>query len=197
MKPRAVSRVFKAAFMIAIVLGLLILSPMGEKLLESMPFTGHQPDATFTYRQRLLDRSLELIQENPLFGDQLALQKMEDLRQGQGIIDIVNTYVGVALFSGYVGLALFLGFICSASLALYRTARSAISSDPERSLLGFNLLACILGVLFAIAGCSFIMGVQKIFYVLIALAVAYARHRTQANHSVPERTISNGVASKK
>ena len=111
LKPRAITRLFKAGFVLAIVLGALSLSPMGEELLNSLPFASGRPDANFVYRQRLLDRSLELIQEHPLFGDQLAIQKMEDLRQGQGIIDIVNTYVGVALFSGWVGLALFLGFI--------------------------------------------------------------------------------------
>jgi O-antigen ligase len=182
LKPRAISRLFKAGFLIAIVLGVLSLSPIGEKLVTSLPFASGQPDANFIYRQRLLDRSLELIQEHPLFGDQLAIQKMEDLRQGQGIIDIVNTYVGVALFNGWVGLALFLGFILSAAAGVFRTAKASIFTDPDSSLLGFNILACIFGTLFMIADCSLILGVQMMFYVLIALAAAYARQSKQVPH---------------
>jgi len=175
LKPRAVSRVFKAVFLITIVLSLVSLTPIGEKLLNSLHVTAGQPDADFNYRQRLVDRSLELIETHPFFGDQLALQKMEDLRQGQGIIDIVNTYVGIALFSGCVGLALFLGFILSAITGVFRAAKAAIPIDLEQGLLGFNILACIIGTLFMIANTSLIMGVEKIFYVLIALAVGYSR----------------------
>jgi hypothetical protein len=175
LKPRAISRLFKAAFMIAVVLGLASLSPVGEKIMNSLSVTGGQPDPTFLYRERLFDRSLELIQANPIFGDQLAIPKMEDLRQGQGIIDIVNTYIGVALFSGFVGLTFFLGFIFSASMGVLRSASATISADPEWGELGFNILACIVGMLFMIADCSLILGVEKTFYVLIALATAYNR----------------------
>jgi hypothetical protein len=175
LKPRAVSRVFKSAFLVATVLSLASLSPIGERLLTSLHVTAGQPDADFNYRQRLADRSLELIEAHPFFGDQLAIQKMEDLRQGQGIIDIVNTYVGVALFSGCVGLALFLGFILSALAGVLRAAKAAIPSDLEQGLLGFNILACIVGTLFMIANSGLIMGVEKMFYILIALAVGYTR----------------------
>jgi hypothetical protein len=179
LKPRAISRLFIAAFVVTIVLGFVSLSPVGEKMLNSLPFAGGQPDVNFIYRQRLLDRSLELIQAHPFFGDQLALEKMEDLRQGQGIIDIVNTYVGVALFSGCVGFTLFLGFILSAATGVLRAAKASISTDPDLGLLGFNILACILGMLFMLADISMIFGVQKMFYILIALAAAYARQRNQ------------------
>ena len=37
--------------------------------------------------------------------------------QGQGIVDLVNTYVQVALRSGLVGLSLFAGVLVSAFLA--------------------------------------------------------------------------------
>jgi hypothetical protein len=193
LKPRAVSRVFRAAFVVAVALGLLSLSPIGERLLGSLPFTGAQADANFVYRQRLLDRSLQLIQAHPLFGDQLAVQKMEDLRQGQGIIDIVNTYVGVALFNGWVGLALFLGFILSAAAGVLRAAKASIATDQDWGLLGFNILACIAGVLFMIAGCSLIMGVQKMFYILIALAAGYVRQSKQmtSHLTAPESTRRN------
>jgi hypothetical protein len=191
LKPRAISRFFKAAFVIAIVVGLVSLSPMGEKIVSSLTVTGGPPDSSFLYRQRLFDRSLALMEANPIFGDQLAMLQMEDLRQGQGIIDIVNTYIGVALFSGFVGLAFFLGFIFTASTGVFRIAKANIFSDPEWGLLGFNILACILGMLFMIADCSLILGVEKTFFVLIALAAAYARQgaKKTSSASAPSPTL--------
>jgi hypothetical protein len=180
LKPRAISRLFKAGFLMAIVLGLATLSPTGERMMTSLHVTGGQPDADFLYRQRLLDRSLELVQAHPLFGDPLAVQEMEALRQGQGIIDIVNTYVGVLLFHGWVGLALFLGFILSGLWGAFKTAKAAISTDVDWALLGFNISACIIGILFMIADCSLIFAVEKMLYILVALAAAYARQGNQA-----------------
>jgi O-Antigen ligase len=184
LKPRAISRLFKAAFLMAVVLGLISLSPIGEKIMTSLHVTGGQPDADFIYRQRLLDRTLELVQAHPLFGDPLAMQEMEDLRQGQGIIDIVNTYIGVLLFNGWVGLVLFLGFALSALKGVVKTAKAAISSDPDGALLGFNIAASIIGILFLIADCSLMFGVEKMFYILVGLGAAYARQGNQATSPV-------------
>jgi O-Antigen ligase len=184
LKPRAISRLFTAGFLMAIVLGLASLSPIGEKLMTSLHVTGGQPDADFIYRQRLLDRTLDLVQAHPLFGDPLAMQEMEDLRQGQGIIDIVDTYVGVLLFHGWVGLALFLGFVLSALMGVFRAAKTAISVDADWALLGFNISACMIGILFMIADCSLIFGAEKMFYLLIALAAAYARQSKQLTPQV-------------
>jgi hypothetical protein len=183
LKPRAISRLFASGFVLTTVLAILAISPVGEKIMSSMPGMSSTPDETFVYRQRLLERTAELIQENPLFGDQLAMVQMEDLRQGQGIIDIVNTYVGVALFNGLVGLALFVGFILSAATAALRAAKATMHADPEHGLLGYNLLACIVGMAFMIADCSLIYGVEKTFYALIALAVAYGRLGTQPQNA--------------
>jgi O-antigen ligase len=184
LKPRAISRLFKAGFLMAIVLGLVSLSPIGEKIMASLHVTGGQADADFIYRQRLLDRSLELVQAHPLFGDPLAMQEMEDLRQGQGIIDIVNTYIGVLLFHGWVGLILFLGFALSALKGVFGAAKAAISTDPDWALLGFNIAACIVGMLFMIADCSLMFGVEKMLYISVALAAAYARRGKQVTSHV-------------
>ena len=194
LKPRAVSRLFKAGFLMAVLLGLFSLSPMGEKLLTSLHVFGGQPDADFIYRQRLLDRSLELIQSHPLFGDQLAVQEMEDLRQGQGIIDIVNTYIGILLFHGWVGLGLFFGFCLSALAGAYRAGKATVVTDPDGALLGFNIVACLIGMLFMIADCSLIFGVEKMLYLLVALAAAYARQdvRGTAPVSMPAHSARAG-----
>jgi hypothetical protein len=183
-RPRAVTRLFRAAVALAVTLAILAMTPLGDNIMSAMPGFGHAPDETLLYRQRLLDRSFELIQEHPLLGDPIAMSQMEDLRQGQGIIDIVNTYVGVALFYGLLGFALFSGFIIAASTAALRAARSVIRTDLEHGLLGLDLLACIVGMLFMMADCSLVYGVEKSFYAVISLTVAYARLTGTARRAV-------------
>lgn len=152
----------------------LILSPLGARVIHALPFMGGTEGAdTFTYRQRLLDRSLDLIKEHPLFGNQLVLFSMEDLRQGMGMIDIVNSYIAVALFNGLIGLVLFLGPILTVLLRLYREARKLQIAEPETAALGSTLVSCIVGTLVMLATCSFIFGYTKIYYVLIAMSAGY------------------------
>jgi O-antigen ligase len=140
-----------------------------------VPFLGGSADsASYVYRQRLAERSWALIQENPFFGDQFVLTRMEDLRQGEGIIDLVNTYATVALYDGLVGFAMFFGFILVALTSAYNFARKMARSDPDLSSIGFSLVACILGLLLMLSATSFIQGPQKMFFCLAALATAYA-----------------------
>jgi O-antigen ligase len=177
---RAFFRLFKSLGIVALVAAGILLSPLGERIIQVLPFMGGSVDSGSTlYRQRLAERSWELILENPFFGDQLAYWKMEDLRQGQGIIDLVNTYAEVALFYGIVGLALFAGFILVGLVKAYGKAKENLASDPNLASLGFVLAACILGTLLMISTCSFIFGYAKMFYVLAGLAAAYTQIRQQ------------------
>ena len=61
---------------------------------------------TFDYREKLLIRGIEEFWKNPLFGDAIGdvLRNMRDLIQGEGIVDLVNGYLHIALMSGIVGL---------------------------------------------------------------------------------------------
>jgi O-Antigen ligase len=173
--PRARSRFFKATFAALLAAAVISVTPLGERIAKVFPFLGGSvDDFNVTYRQRLATRSWELIQGHPFFGDQMALQKMGDLRQGQGIIDLVNSYAGVALCYGIVGLTLFCGFILAGLLKAYRYSSATKFTDPEFSLLGASLAACIIGTLAMIENCSFILGYEKMFYVLAAFATAYA-----------------------
>ncbi len=73
-------------------------------------FSGEDKTADFNviYRQELLKMSVALIQQSPWWGVPNYLQQMESLRQGDGIVDLVNTYLVVTLNVGVVGLVLFL-----------------------------------------------------------------------------------------
>jgi O-antigen ligase len=137
-----------------------------------LPVTGKPADM---YRHRLAERGWEVVLAHPFFGDQFPWPEMEDLRQGEGIIDIVNTYLGVALNYGFIGLFCFLSFILLGMTRAYARAKELSHSDPDLALLGTSLTACIVGALIIIDSSSFILGVEKMFYVLAGLTTAYAR----------------------
>jgi hypothetical protein len=174
--PRSFRRAFWAIFASSAICAVILISPLGERIATVIPFLGGSVDSGSTaYRERLAERTWELVQQSPFFGDQLAYSKMDDLRQGQGIIDLVDTYAQVALFYGLIGLALFMLFILLAARRALAASRSSKQGDVSISLLGGNIFACILGTLVMLASCSFILGYEKMFYVLAGLATAYWR----------------------
>jgi hypothetical protein len=175
LRQRGFFRLFKAAMVVAAVGAVLALSPLGDKVVSVLPFMGGTVDSgALLYRQRLTQRAWELIEASPVFGDQLAFTKMEYLRQGEGIIDLVNTYAMVAVFYGLLGLSLFIGFILVGLCKTYLFSRTLMSSDPDLASLGACITACILGTLVMIASNSFEFGIEKLYYVLAGFAAAYA-----------------------
>ena len=95
-----------------LALPLLAIVPGGQKVLDLLPFIGTIEVENITYRQRLFDNAMIVIQRNPLLGsfDFRSTPEMQSMIQGQGIIDIVNTYIGMALQVGLIGLTLFVVF---------------------------------------------------------------------------------------
>ena len=193
---RGMSGVLKSASVAALVLAGVMASPLGDRITQVLPFAGGSLDiGSIQYRQRLAHRAWELFWENPVFGDRLVLSKMEGLRQGVGLIDLVNTYAEVALFYGLAGLALFLSPILVSLLRVYHVVTKSLRADADLALLGASLIACMLGTLLMIGTCSFILGYQKLFYVLTGLATAYAglgSSRRSTAGPVRGQSVSNG-----
>jgi hypothetical protein len=145
---------------------------MGDQILEMIPTMGKPADI---YRHRLAERGWEVVFAHPFFGDQFPWPKLEDLRQGEGIIDIVNTYLGVSLNYGFIGLFFFLSFILLGMTRAYVRVRELSHSDLDLALIGASLTACIAGTLIMIDSNSFNLGPEKMFYLLAGLSTAYAR----------------------
>lgn len=182
--PQRLSGLVKTGSALVLLTIALLISPLGDKVIAALPFFGGSVDsANYLYRRQLAAESWQLIRQHPWLGDQFAYAKLGDLRQGQGIIDIVNTYIEVALFYGLIGLSLFLGFMLTALLRAYRVARQSIRSDPDLATLGAALVACIAGTLLMLANCSFIFAYSKLYFVLAAFAVAYAKLAPLTQHA--------------
>ena len=193
---RALSNMLKGGVAASLLLLIAVQFSFGERILRLLPFIKHtgddETDFSVVYRQRLAARSWELIQQHPFFGDQMALQKLDDLRQGEGIIDTVNTYAELTMFYGFVGLAAFILVILIPLFGAWRTVRNAQTSDPDLALLGSVLVACIVGTLLMLVTCSFILGYTVLFYALAALAAAY----THLGRSAKSRRASQRMPSR-
>jgi len=151
----------------------IIVSPLGGRFVELLPFVGTAGQDSIEQRQRLAETSWRLIQENPLFGNPFVLLQMEELRLGQnGIIDLVNAYAQVALFYGLVGLALFVAVYIGALVKSYATLKLArAAGDLDLIWMGASLIACMVSSLFLMAT----SGHLWLEWVLAGLLVSYAR----------------------
>lgn len=164
-----------AAGMLA--LPLLTVIPGGDKVLDLLPYIGNVDKENITYRERLMDNAWIVIQRNPLFGsfDFRNTPEMQSMIQGEGIIDIVNTYINVALRVGLVGLGLFLAFFASVLLGIRKAMRSFPDKDDERRQLGRALLATLVGILVIIFTVSSITFIPVVYWTIAGLGVGYSQ----------------------
>lgn len=169
-------------------LGLLTiasLTPAGSKYMELLPFIGEERADTIDYRSDLIEQATILFKKNPLFGDVNFREtpEMESMRQGQGLIDVVNTYIGILLQYGLIALILFLAIF----LSTVNNCRKIIKKpdiSPDARLMGRVLIACIAGVMITIMTVSSVSYIPMFYWVLVALATAFVNiHRQQNERS--------------
>ena len=163
-------------------LALLAVAQSRPQLAESLGLSGTS-SATNDYRQRLLDRGLEEFAHHPLLGHSRAelLVRLQDMTQGEGIVDFVNMHLYMALLGGLVGLGLFNGVF----LYYLRQCWHGRGRLPPEELIGaaftFGALATPLQMLLFTS-----MGgrVQIFVFVFFGLGTAVARqHRAAGAHS--------------
>jgi O-antigen ligase len=187
--PRAAARLTKLALALVCLVPPLLVLPAGQAILDYLPFVGTIEAGNLTYRERLFEISLDVIRAHPFFGayDFLQLRVMQELLliQGMGFVDVVNTYLQVALKNGLVGLALFCGFFMAVAAGIFARMRGIAERSSEPYALGQALLAALLGVLIMICSVSSISLVPLIYWSLGGLGVAYARMLALAPAAAP------------
>ena len=160
-----------------IVFACLLLTPWSDAVIDYLPFFGSGGVESVTYRQRLFEVSISVLLQNPFFGafDSLLNSALEELRQGQGIIDLVNSYIGVALSTGFIGLTLFVGIFFTAAISVLRARRYVMIVDPDGEALGRSLLATLAGIMITIATASNVNAISLVYWTVAGLCVAYVR----------------------
>ncbi len=191
--PGAAQRIGKAAIAAIVVIPGLLVTSFGAKIIALLPFVGTVAADTVDYRQQLFEVSWQVLMQNPWFGSPyyMATAAMQQLRQGEGIIDVVNSYLGVAMVSGFVGLALFIGSFawCLVELCLH-VMRHPSKTGPDLEM-ARGLLATLVGVLVIIATASSINAVPVVYWCLAGICAAYLRLvEVERQRAAPARSFS-------
>jgi len=158
----------------------LSMTSFGEKLISMLPFVGstetHEA-STVDYRIKLLEQAQILFQKNPLFGlaNYRESTEMEVMRQGQGIIDVVNSYIDIVLSYGIVGLGLFLFIFLGLFFTVLKKVRSLPPENQDLIDIGRSLYAILGAVLFIIFTVSSINYIPIFYWLIAGLCSAYIR----------------------
>lgn len=159
---------------------ILLATPMGNKFINLLPFIGNSTSnssVTVSYRQQLFEKSMIVINRHPWLGstNYMKTPEMESMRQGQGIIDIVNSYLRITLDTGLIGLTLFVLFFLTLCFRLYLKIQQTSKADPELFQYGRGLLATTLSSLVVISTVSSIDIAPTLYYSLAGMIASFLK----------------------
>jgi O-antigen ligase len=189
--PAATSNVFKTMLAGAVVLAIILASPMGPKFIDLIPFVGNVEPQNAEYRKLFVQQSLLAISHHPWFGspDFANAPEFAQLKP-QGLLDTLNVFIAVALESGLVGLALYGGIFVTVGFGVLRSSRSQRGVDDELYLVGRALLAAFAGLFVTINTISPITIIPLVYWCMMGLGVGYILlvRRIAGGRAVPVRS---------
>ena len=138
---------------------------------------------------------MQVIAMEPWFGSPYFMyaEPMQELRIGN-LIDVVNSYLLVALRYGYVGLAMFCSVFAAALWAVIAALRRQPAEDTERFAQGQAILGMLFAVLVTIATVSDISFIPILWWCAAGLAIGYGHlvAREAQPELVPRRRFAMG-----
>lgn len=197
--PSPMGNLFKLFGVLLLAVPILLGTDSGAVIIDHLPWVGKVDSQNVDGREHLANVAVRVIMQNPFFGNfDFALNPdIEALRGSDGIIDLVNTYVMVALKGGIVSVVLFVVFIAATWLgalaALFR-----LEPTEERHVLGRALVGTLLGCMFIIGTMSPIFFVYPLIWTLAGLCVGFrqmvVREADQAARTKRAQTLPPGVS---
>ena len=137
--------------------------------------------SSINYRSELLDTALALLKQSPWWGVPNYASQMQALRQGEGIIDLVNSYIAIALDAGVIGLLLYVSPYLLVFRRLARSSKVAMQgadqADTNRFIATF--LALMIALLFTIFTTSTYFTMPFLLVLLLALPIARLPMKTE------------------
>ena len=171
LQPRGTGRVLKAASLMLVVLTVATFTPFGQRIIDSLPFIGTIDTGNVDYRKQLFQEALRLIPQHPWFGDLTVQRKMAGMIQGQGIVDLINGYLLVALLFGLVPLATVVLFMLTVTGKTLMASIRVRSADVLTAQVGSNLVACMLAMFFF----TWVAGFPREMWMIAGIGIAYVR----------------------
>jgi hypothetical protein len=137
---------------------------------------------TVDYRRNLFRRGLQEIGESPILGRQGSevVRNMQDLVQGEGLVDFVNTYLYVALHAGLLGLLVWIVAVLTWPVLLWRKRNLAYSQQTVAAMSFLFAVQCIPLVRFSLS--SFGARTALLFFAFLGLSVAAYSIARRAPH---------------
>lgn len=176
-RPKPLKQLFVLGVAGSLLVMLAAQFPAGQTMIDILPIIGEAEQDNVEYRANLLTAAWPVIERNWLLGsyDYLDAPELQVMMQGEGIIDVVNSYVGVALYAGFLGLFLFVGAFLGALAGVRRAVRAAREQDPRVQLLGRVIWVTLATIMLIIYTVSSVTAVPFVYWSVVGMAVAYAR----------------------
>lgn len=172
-----VTNLAKFAVVGVVVLSAFLAIPQSSRLVSFLPFVGTVDVGSVTYRQKLFDNSMVVIERYPVFGtpEYRKEPEMIEMLQSEGLIDIVNTFLEIGMKSGLVGLGLFVSIFATVVIGLrrvlkFRVIREASFNDCVRAS-----IAVVIATMVTIATVSSIDFIGYVYWAFAGLCVSLIR----------------------
>lgn len=176
-------------FLLAAYIGLPLLNytsagqAITNKIEQVVPTSKeHSEYGTIDYRERLITAVFTTMSLHPWFGslDFLEVEEMKAMKQGEGIIDVVNTYFQIGLAYGWVGLVLFTMIFVNTAWKLFILANSQRLRKKNEyfSQMVVIFLAIIVMTIVLIGTVSSVSLLPHYFWAFTAIAAAIVRVAT-------------------
>ena len=169
---RKISSAFFATLLLLIAMPFLLATSNTESRIEREVAISEAD--SFEYRKQLAIAELSLIVEKPLFGypDAFQTPEMEAMRQGEGIIDPVNTYLTLALTRGVICLVMYLILIYAGISGVLRYARAGWERRKTgRVMVGAALAATYLSISVQMIFTSFNGMISVLFWIVSGICM--------------------------
>lgn len=172
--PNAVGSALKTGLVLGAIAALVLMSPIGASVIELLPFVGSVETGNIDYRQQLLETGVMLILREPWFGVSGYMSQLvsNELVIG-GMVDVVNTYLGIGLAYGVIALACFVGVFVIIARNAYIAMRRLPDPRNEARLLGCGVLACFVGIGVTIFTTSSITVIPVIYWTMAGVGAAF------------------------
>ena len=124
-----------------IYVGTTVFGSFGAQIATSL----EDGQGSADYRTELLRRGMEEFWKSPIIGENYntVVARMQDMVQGEGMVDFVNSYLYFALFAGAIGLVIFCISFLVPMIRLAAVRRSLPPGSIEREIAGFCLAVLV------------------------------------------------------
>ncbi len=156
------------------VVSIIALAATGQfdRFVQLLPFIGSTDSGSIDYRDKLIDNAWIVFQKNMLIGSTTFLNtpEMQSMIQGQGIVDLVNTFIQLGLRYGLFGAGTLALIFAILLIKLHRCATQC--RDIQVKKLCQVQIATVFAVLFTISTVSLVSFIPLVIWLTIGMASA-------------------------